>query len=235
MRESGRNIRNQSGFTIIELLIATAILSTILVLVTTMMVSIGSLYYKGLNQSRVQDDVRNIVDQVAQYVELGSSDPIPVSNGSTRAYCINDLRFTYVLYRKVNNQPGTYQHVLWRDTNPTPGSCDNMTLPNMNTVTPSPGGTELIAPNSRLTNFSISGTSPYSISVAVAYGDNDLLCDSQSPGDCSFPGVSPHMSNIISNAGSVSPSGPIDCKGTIGEQFCATSSLTTTVARRLTP
>ena len=58
----------QAGFTIVELMIATAILSTILLLVTTMMINIGNLYYKGVNQARVQDGVRTLADDVGELV-----------------------------------------------------------------------------------------------------------------------------------------------------------------------
>jgi len=233
---------DQTGFTIIELLIATAVLSTILLLVTTMMVSIGNLYYKGINQSRVQDDVRNIVDQVSQYAQLGNSDPIGVSSGTTQAYCINNVRFTYILDRQLGTGTGKSgvpqsKHVLWRDANPSPGTCSNLGLPDLTAATPSPGGTELMVPNARLTQFSITNVSPYSVAVGIAFGDDDLLCDSGfiAPSDCTITGVSAHMTTLINNAGAIAPSGTIVCKGTTGEQFCATASLSTTVARRLSP
>jgi prepilin-type N-terminal cleavage/methylation domain-containing protein len=235
----------QEGFTIIELMIATAVLSTILLLTTIVMMSIGTLYYKGINQSRVQDDVRTITDQLSQDLELGDTDPIHVSNGTTQAYCINDARFTYILYTQIGSGAGQSQHVLWRDTNPAPGSCSTMNLPVLNSTNPdsadpSLNGTELIAPNSRLISFSITGvpptgTSPYNVSVGVAYGGDDLICDSGYAGDCNTGTESTQMMNIIAGAGSVAPDGPIICKGTTGQEYCAAASSTITVARRLTP
>lgn len=227
-------LKPSEGFTIVELLIATAVLSTILVLVTVVMVNIGHLYYKGLNQARVQDDTRSITDEVAQHLELGDNYfKVANSNGTVHAYCIGSERYTYVLYRQIGSDAAKQQstHVLWRDQNPTPGSCSPTNLPDLSNATPSADGTEMIAPNSRLTAFNIDGTSPYDLSVGVAYGDNDLLCDTGVPNNCTTGDI-----GTLINNGSYAPGNQgrnIKCKGNIGDQFCATSFLRTTVLRRL--
>lgn len=244
-----RETNKQAGFTIIELMIATAVLSTILLLVTIVMISIGNLYYKGINQSRVQDDVRSIADDVSQNLQL-SDGATTATNGTTHAYCIGANRYTFVYFQQISSTPaaGQSRHVLWRDANPTPGSC-SLAAPytvNLNLATPSAGGTELIAPNSRLTSFCISGSvtgscnpdkSPYDIQVGVIYGDSDLICDSgyTTPADCAVKtGESAHMASIIAGAGATKPVGEILCKGGTDQQFCAKSLLETTVAQRLT-
>ena len=194
---------NQKAFTIVELMIATTILSTILILVTVMMVGIGNLFYKGVNQARVQDDVRTISDDVSQHLQLSDSPPLAsVSGDGTGVYCIGDTRYTYVLNQQIGS---ANPHVLWRDSNPTPGSCA-ATDGFLNNTTPSPDGTELIAPNSRLTYFNISLSSPYTISIGVAYGDDDLL----------------NLAGLNTT-----------CKGSIGDEFCSTATLTTTVVQRI--
>lgn len=218
----------QTGFTIIELMIATAILSTLLLVVTIIMISIGNLYYKGINQARVQDDVHSITDEVSQHLQLGgTSKPTRVTSpdGKTVVYCIGDTRYVFITGEQIGTGLDTdgvtpkSQHVLWRS----PGtSCPK---PPINNILNSPflvfiypSGTELIAPNSRLTDFCITGAgapactpspSPYTISVGVAYGGIDLL----NPPTSTNPA----------------------CKSSTGGQFCATASLTTTVAQRLTP
>jgi prepilin-type N-terminal cleavage/methylation domain-containing protein len=198
-------LKSSAGFTIIELLIATAVLSTILLLVTSLMINIGKLYYKGINQARVQDNVRSITDEVAQHLQLGDSF-IPVISGSEQAYCMGTTRYTYILNKQIGSDASTQSlHVLWRDKNPTPGNCP-AALPVLTTPMPSSGGSELIAPNARLTDFTITGSSPYSVSVSVAYGDDDLL----------------NLSGVNTK-----------CKGDIGDQFCATAKLQTIVVRRL--
>jgi hypothetical protein len=88
-------------------------------------------------------------------------------------------------------------------------------------------GTELIAPDSRLTAFCIgtiapggsgadssgcvnSTTSPYNLTVEMAYGDIDLL-------------------NGLTSG---QQSDTVTCHGGNGDQFCATSVLTTTAVQR---
>jgi prepilin-type N-terminal cleavage/methylation domain-containing protein len=74
-----KQIRHRSsaeqGFTIVELMIATTVLSTLLVVVAIVMISIGKLYYKGLNQARLQDNTRNAVTAIAKQLQLNTGDP----------------------------------------------------------------------------------------------------------------------------------------------------------------
>lgn len=213
---SNRTKLNQEAFTIVELMIATTILSVILVIVTITMISIGNLYYKGINQARVQDSVRNITDEVSQQLQLSVLPPeTPLINPVTArrgvvsaqvyAYCIGTTRYSFILNQQIGSDTTKSQvpHVLWRDSTPPSGCTQNVGLLNAALT----GGTELIAPNSRLTGLTISLASPYRLSVSEAYGDSDLL----------------NLSGFNTT-----------CKGQTGDQFCSTASLTTTVVQRIT-
>lgn len=232
-----RSKTNQKGFTIIELMIATSVLSVILVLVATVMINIGNLYYKGVNQSRVQDNVRAITDDVSQQLKFaGGNGSLSFGNANYTAasgqnhytvntVCFNSIRYSYVLGQKIgdSSQPdpgGTgwqIDHVLWRDSYS--GLCGQnvpelgQTNPYNGLGTPGTDGTEMIASNSRLTDYNISqdpSTNSYQITVGVAYGDSDLLTATQG-----------------TQANSVL------CKGGTGDQYCATSFLQTNVGQRL--
>lgn len=222
------NNHRHSGFTIVELMIATAVLSIVLLMATVVMTNIGRLYYKGINQSRVQGAARSVSDEVAQKLQLNSTavqhydpsvvpPPVPVNlDLNMKAYCIDSTRYSYVEGVKIGTKKEStgpvYQHVLWRDVI-TPGSeCRPLDLKSDN-----PGGDEgqeLISPSSRLTEFSIVGptaggaiASPYSVVVGVAYGDDDLLSDRMSKNPT--------------------------CMSGIGGQFCATARLSTHVVQRV--
>ncbi|HSX45515.1 MAG TPA: prepilin-type N-terminal cleavage/methylation domain-containing protein, partial [Candidatus Saccharimonadia bacterium] len=122
------------GFTIVELMIATSVLSTIILLVSIMMISIGNLYAKGLYQSRTQDTTRTITDQLAQDLKLNNSfttgsasKPFGGKNITIGAYCIGDnVRYSFIVGYRLGNGPDTtpptpvlplVPHVLWRDDN----------------------------------------------------------------------------------------------------------------------
>jgi prepilin-type N-terminal cleavage/methylation domain-containing protein len=218
MKTSLPKNKDQHGFTIIELMIATSVLSVILLLVTVMMISIGSLFYKEINQSRVQDSVRSITDEVSHHLQLSGTTPLSGSYSGFGTpigiYCIGDTRYSFIKNVQINSMVGGVfiYHVLWRDV--PSGGCDP-TQPSANLTIQDPSSghesatdtnAELIPPNSRLTEFSITKPSPYNISVGIAYGANSLL----------------NLAGINTT-----------CKSTTGDQFCATASLTTTVANRL--
>lgn len=238
--------RQERGFTIIELMIATAVLSTILVLVTVVMVNIGTLYYKGINQSRVQDDVRTISDDIIKNIQLSDQPPkgpvaVPGVTNSY-AYCVGQVRYTYVLGVQVGHPaPGTsstYYQVLWRDSNPTPGSCPTqidpknpsspqvaLTNSNLAADDAQNQGKEMITSSSRLTQFSMTTTSPSVATVGVAYGDNDLLCNpTLVPSSCKNLGQMTNWTDYIGN---------VLCKGRTGEQFCSTDNLTASAVKRV--
>jgi prepilin-type N-terminal cleavage/methylation domain-containing protein len=213
MKRHTSKTKNQKGFTILELMVATTVLSVILLIVTSVMINIGNLYSKGINQARIQDDVRNITDDVSQQLQLSATSEqsgVDTSYGPTiNVYCIGNTRYSYVLNTQVNGHldglaaSPIFTDVLWRDNPPNCQSTHAADLLNP----PTDSGTELLAPNSELTAFNITGTSPYTIAVGAAYGSPSLL-------------VNPFAINAA-------------CQTTAGDQFCATASLTTTVANRL--
>lgn len=210
-------VHEQKGFTIVELMIGTAVLSTILVLATVTMAGIGRLYYKGINQAKIQNAVRTIANDVVQNIQVGSDvvvGPVSGSGASAqmKAYCIGKIRYSYIPGVKMGDTDGgiTYQHVFWRDTISSGCSPANLAQGDPSSGYGGVKGTELMSPNSRLTRFTISLTSQgtYGVDVAAAYGDGDLL-------------------DLTTN-----PNNPT-CRGDIGDQFCATASLQTKAVRRL--
>src|ERR1700679_3076592 len=147
--------RSENGFTIIELMIATAVLSTIILLVTVLMINISNLYYKGINQSRAQDTARSIIDDVSSHLELSNLSPAtgstaypgPSSGDAVSAYCIDNTRYSYAVGTEIGNKPSSgvnpvvLQHVLWRDTIASGAACTpaDLTLNNPSTTPGAPG------------------------------------------------------------------------------------------------
>lgn len=203
---------DQKGFTILELMIATTVLTVILLLVTVMITGIGNLYYKGITLSQTQDTTRNIADQVIQDIKLNDKPPTTPTSAvfaskTVYAQCVGTVRYSYIPGVQIGTDVGQIQHVIWRDSVGSGSTCTpvNLTLP-----TPSVGGSELLGHQSRLTAFSInaspSNVSLFVVQVGVAFGDTDLLI----------------MAGLATQ-----------CRGITGNQFCATDSLTTSAIQRI--
>lgn len=204
----------QSGFTIIELMIATTVFSMVLMIASMAIIQIGRVYYKGLITSRTQETTRDIMDSVSRDLQFSNTNglekyanpdnPNPPYTDA-RAYCVGSKKYTYHLGQQVKSGvPGLIV------SESSPGSCE-----------PNDAGQELLGANMRLLRFNIveNADRTYNISMAVAYGDNDLLTIYDNQG-----GGSPDES---ATAGAL-------CKsGVAGSNFCATSLLDTTVKRRI--
>jgi len=222
---------NNRGFTIVELMIATAVLSIILLMATVIITGISNLYYKGINTARIQTATRTTVDEIAQNIQLSGKaypnppDPAqPQGVNNPGAVCANGYRYTYV--RGIEIGTGS-PHVLWRDAYVVSGgSCPPVSgWPN-----PTSSGQELMPPKSRLTQFDVSpdaSNTAYVVTVNMAYGDDDQLCNTSAiAGDaCGGGATMAYPDDYIGTT--------VVCRSGSGNQFCATTNLTTTVLPRL--
>lgn len=231
---------NKRGFTILELLIATVVFSVVFLGATTAILEIGKLYYKGVVTGRTQETVRNVSDVFSQQLQFNADQltgpstvrytvtngPLPGGRMEYNAYCIGTTRYTFVINAKVSDGavPGNayvpsqnrLNHALWRDTisSSSANTCTpaNLSLVNPST-TPAPAngskGQELLGANMRLAQFDTdcAASKVCTLSISVIYGDNDLMA--------------PDANN------------PSFCKSAIGNQWCATSQLSTSVIKRV--
>ena len=198
----------ESGFTIVELMIATLVFSVILTVITVGVMSFTNRYYKGANVSTTQNAAQSILDTITQAIQFGSAIVQPTS-ATTNYFCAGGYAFTYdkgVLY--TGSQTGLYMAPMGSTCAPT-----------------TTGGRQLLGTNMRITNLSVgsvgAGAHLYSVSLTVAFGSNDLLC-SPSQGNCNGSAMTTFW-----------PVSDVRCKTTTGSQFCATSTLTTTVEQRV--
>lgn len=252
MTMTHRKVNSSKGFTIIELMIALSILSVILVIGSTLMARIGAQYTKGVNTANVNNTSRNIVSDVSSALQFSGDtvqscvdDPVanPLTchysnpelsvtgkqqynidgiNAAVYSFCIGKVRYTYVLNREMGVDQGDADlktpHVLWRDTMANPNSCIPVDISNAavdkNARNSVGDGYDVMPTHMRLTHFRIK-QSPnateqgvYTIAVKMAYGDSDLVVTDPT-------------------------TGANGCKGGSGTAFCATSSINTTIIRRL--
>lgn len=217
--------RRKSGFTIIELMIATTVFSLVLMICLAGIMQITKMYYRGVTQARTREVARTVVDEIAEALRFTNQDVLvgtPVvgpqideaDDGKSVGYfCIGLKRYTYAIDRIVKNSPkdGTKEqrHALWVDQ---PTVCTGAV--DLTKEQPSPDGKSLLAENMRLYDLTVRQTDPiqrlYAVSIGVAYGEDDLL--------------------------SVKEDDPtrLTCEGAfVGAEFCSTTNFLVTVQKRL--
>ena len=220
--------QQDQGFTIIELLVATAVFSVVMLIMTAGIPQISRTYYQGVLQTRAQDTARTVVEEIGESIRYSTGaflqgtvitgpDIDPTAGlPDTGYFCLGGRRYTYAIDRQLKSSPAANtrqkKDVLWVDQ--PVGGCSGITGPE-NLDAPAAGGRELLSENMRLTEFSvtpvISGGAPnaYTIKISVAFGDDDLLY---------VEGTEPYKR----------------CDPQSGaKEFCAVSSLTETVTKRL--
>ena len=216
-----RSLKNdRQGFTIIELLIATTVFSVILLLVTTGFIQMGNAYYRGLLQSRTQQTARNIVDEISRGIQfsgenIGVTAPLiagvtyPIV-GANYGICINGVGYSYVLDKQLQSTPSGADQVSTALISYST-SCTGFSVTAISSASLLPHK-ELLGFGMRLTDLDVElvagELNTYKITVGVASGEFDLF-----------------------NPDSRGVSGA--CKSQAGKQFCATSTLSTIVQKRV--
>lgn len=204
-----------SGFTILELLIATTVFTIILLVATTGIIRIGNLYYKGITSARTQDVARTITSEITTDLQFASGSKILGS--SPNIFCVGDKRYTPnfdVVYRTGQNEATSGLYV---ETLPAGQTCNGGTAS---------GGKQMLGNNMRLLKFNVflTGSELWTVNIKVAYGADDLLTHRNNNGS-TVSTTEPAITNDRENA---------QCKsGIAGSNFCAVAQLDITVKKRL--
>lgn len=221
-----------AGFTIIELLIATAVFSTVLLLSLTGFLQIGQLFYRGISATQTNSVARAVFDSLKSDIiyDTSSTAIAPVQSSSYSGisrwyFCAGTNRYTYIQLQKLDaSQEATemkyYPVVQWHQF--------GMLKDTIATGCPDPFGTgpgsvpisvttatELLSDKSRLLTdntkpiislLAIPGTKLYNLDVRIAYGEDSVLSSTTNPN-----------AQCVGNAAAT--------------QFCFTAELKTTVRR----
>jgi prepilin-type N-terminal cleavage/methylation domain-containing protein len=226
----------QGGFTIIELMVATLIFAVILVVITTGVISFSKGYYKGLNSSATQAAARDLINGIGQGIQYaGDSNTVTWNQISGSPYgvvCAGNVHYYYTLGTEYDGSSANYG--VYQTTIGDPG---HFCTPGVKfNPTSDPTGKQLLAPNMRLTDISITPPSSTTsglgyVTVGVAYGDDDLICSTalapSGQGGCNPSATALLLSDFVANGNTVT------CKATAGSQFCAAVHLNTAVQPRL--
>jgi prepilin-type N-terminal cleavage/methylation domain-containing protein len=234
----------ETGFTIIELMIATAIFSVILLILIVGVLHITNSYYRGITDSNTQNVARSIASDIAQTIQfeggIVQNAPANPTAGTTYTFCVGNEQFYYMPgYQFATNpdvtNPQSYQSYHSFEVKhgslscPVPAS-GSVLSPGFTSSTGPSGVQEMLKPGMRLSNLTIApdvnNPNLYTVSVLVVYGGSDLLCNPAKVSDsCSASSTMGAASDFI---------GPgVTCKSGAGSEFCSTSQLSSVVERRV--
>lgn len=227
-----------AGFTIIELMVATVVFSTILIVLTAGVIAITRTYYKGIVLGNTQSTARSILDSIAQTIEFnGGTIDWPVGVGGTEALqglgCIGNQAYSFRLGLQLDNSPTTPDqaaHGLMRNSGVS--GCRNQAAPDFSS------GTELIGSHMRLASLNVTPVNTnnrlYEVNVTIAYGDYDLMCSPSlngRQGGCKSTDQPVTLQSNDIQQFAVRPD--LTCRSGASTQFCAVSALRTVVQQRL--
>lgn len=170
---------DNSGFTIVELLIATVVFSVVLTIFVTTIVYVSDTLVKGSIQSQTQEIARSLEQNISQSIQASSGNITNNVDGSYYYYCIGNNRYEYTLNTEQTSTTNPILSVT---------SYSNCTQKTGLQSTQS-----LLGDNMRLGHFSItpltSNPDLYDIEITIGYGDNSQLTtnDTADPYNYSCP------------------------------------------------
>ncbi len=212
--------KKTAGFTIVELTIATAIFSTVLLVGLASFMGIGKIFYKGVTLTQTQDAAQSVLDQLSNDVQFSPTTVVASqdTDHGAKFLCIGGARYTYVLYKKVSldaHNTSQGQFGLLRDVLPGSGCANPFGTGDLTLAKTKP--TELLGNNMRLAKLDITPAKDshgsdvqdlWNINLTVAYGDDSTL----------------------QNGGTANPVCNANLNST---QFCSVINLSTTLNRGL--
>ncbi len=225
-----------------ELLIAMAILSIILVMSTVVLIQVGNLYSKGVNAANLQNASRTIAADIASSLQFSGAAPqicaAPAQDDPTcpnqstsktiqgdppgsplpiYSVCIGTTRYSYALNRELGTDSANgfiTPHVLWRDT-----------LNNSN---------DLCSPLDLTQSTPTDGSSKGDgYEMAPAHTRLGRFKVTRVAGTSNIHTVDVWMDYGDSDLLNIATDGSATCQGGQGTQFCSTSQISTTLTGRL--
>lgn len=154
----------KTGFTVIELLIATAVFSLVLLVFLSAFLRISQLFYKGVNLSNTQEAARKILQNVSNDIQFYKTGAIS-GGGTPSSICIGSHRYSWELFKQY--APGNGNLGLLEETLSGCPATDNPP-PDQTT------GVQLLNPGMQLNKFSVTCMNNIcNIKVRVVFYGND--------------------------------------------------------------
>jgi type II secretory pathway pseudopilin PulG len=230
----------QMGFTIVELMIATVVFSMVMMVIVYGVLNFSHDYYDGITASTTQNTARNIINSITQSIEFSGmsivSTPASLPGAGSEVYlCAGGSTYAYNWGTMYTGTVSATNLGLYEIT----GTCQMPTASSIAAAQSNGSGKELLNPNMRVTVLTVASDSTgrlYTVTLGVAYGDSDLLCNQSKTGQGGCVPTdteNPMGRTITTNPSSVNNVSDVECRDTAGFEFCAHAGLSTTVALRV--
>lgn len=215
----------ESGFTIIELLIATAVFATVLVLITSGIIEVTDTFFKGDNEANTQRVATNALNTISQAIQFSGG--VVTQNTTTDVICVGSEQFSYWPGYELEASPSSSDQSTSALVENSGGCTGNR----------SAVGRELLTDNMRLSKITLTcetpalctssnpGGSLWQVEVRVVYGNEAELFNPASTSP-------PPIKTVDTLSGAMSSDA--SCYGAAsGQQFCAASDISTIVSERI--
>jgi prepilin-type N-terminal cleavage/methylation domain-containing protein len=242
-----RRQTNNSGFTLIELMLATLLFSIVLVVIVAAFLQIGRLFYKGVSVNTTNEAARIIGDNVSDDIKFSrfancvppDTDPNPPTsdltkshncrwqgfNGSANTYyfCVGSHRYTYTLFHKVTVDEYNDHTSLsgLQQVRINSGGCPAPDYSQDSSTLEGTSPTQLLAPDMQLNNlyFTCNGYRCHLVLHIIYYGaDDQVFYSPASPTDLPTQALSDYDATCSGNL--------------LSSQFCSTADLDETILLR---
>ena len=207
---------DSSGFTIIELLVATLVFSIVLVVILAAFITISRLFYKGVNMSRTQEDARSVLQSITNDIQFSASAPqfqaiTTNTRPATGYFCIGLHRYKYQLGYQLGSKAGSGDYAVLRQDIPFGSGC--------NSTATETNDQEMLDPGMQLNNINVScndGICIVKIHVVFYGGTPDIFTSADS--------------NFTHNQYQAPDA---ECSGSLTDtQYCATADFSSAVLQK---
>lgn len=197
---------NQSGFTLVELTLATAFIAFILIFMLTTMLSVMSNYNKGLAVKQINQTARTVTDEMSRLVQSTDTTTINTSRIANGRVCVGGVSYVWNVRNTTANQYTDGTVVKFARVNDAGGALCGSSLPAVNPANAS----EMLSSQIWVQQMNL------------AVSSNQSLVD-----------ITIGLSTAAPNqpTGTDSVLGTI-CDGSKDSQYCAIATFTTTVATK---
>lgn len=157
-------ISSEKGFTLIEIMLAMAVFSFVLMITVAGFVQVNRQYTKGITVRKAQDSARTIVEQIGREIRTSK---IISFNKPDRKLCINDnILYTWSLANSGSGFLGTTGERLIRHSGGSGGNCNSSGATR----------TEMLVPNTYPIEFNVdSNGNLHKVTIGIVVESDDNI------------------------------------------------------------